>query len=68
MPTLAELQIGDDLHVTIGRAAVRLTPSAGLRFAEDLLRKSMRLALAEEVVASTRRTTLLSSITQGALR
>jgi hypothetical protein len=51
------ISIDDALHVRIGPVTVSLTPRQGFDLAEDLVRKSLRRAMAEEVDhdAATRR-------------
>jgi hypothetical protein len=49
------LQIGSDLAVRIGAEVVTLTPSQGLRAAEQLIRKSTRLMMIEEALPVSRR-------------
>jgi len=45
------IKISDDLTIAIGGSKVRLSPSQGLSFSEELARKSFRRALTEEAVA-----------------
>jgi len=40
--------IEDDLTLRVGRSRVTLTPTQGLRFSEEMARKSFRRALTEE--------------------
>jgi hypothetical protein len=42
------VRVTDDLKISIGKEAVKLTPSKGLELAETLARKSFRQAMAEE--------------------
>lgn len=55
MDRLPKLQIGDDLRISIGEAAVQLTPTRGLELAERLARASFRKVLAEEAGLAPRR-------------
>jgi hypothetical protein len=43
-------RIAPNLTLRLGDARVRLTPSQGLRFAERLVRESMRQAMVEEAL------------------
>jgi hypothetical protein len=44
------VHVGDDLTVTIGNASTRLTPSLAFDLGEELLRRGMRRAIAEEAM------------------
>jgi hypothetical protein len=52
MLRLPRLLISDDLRLSIGEAAVQISPAHGLRIAETLARKSFRRALSEEAETS----------------
>ena len=45
---MQQLEIRDDLTLSIGRASVRVSPSQGLQLAEKLARLAFRKALSEE--------------------
>jgi hypothetical protein len=51
MPEILPVQLRDDLTLVIGKAHATLTPTQGLRFSEELARKSFRRALTEEAEA-----------------
>lgn len=45
--------VSEDLVITVGNVAVRVTPRHGLRIAEDLARKAFRRILIEEAAKLT---------------
>lgn len=49
------IQIGDDLTISVAGIGVRVSPSEGLRLAEQLTRGSFRRALMEEAAAESER-------------
>jgi hypothetical protein len=51
MLEILPVQLSDDLTLVIGKARATLTPTQGLRFSEELARKSFRRALTEEAEA-----------------
>ncbi len=53
MLRLPGLCVSEDLKVRIGSAEAALTPSAGFKVAEALLRGATRAAIAEEAAAAS---------------
>jgi hypothetical protein len=47
------VRVTDDLKISIGKEAVKLTPSKGLELAETLARKSFRRAMTLEAESLT---------------
>jgi hypothetical protein len=47
------LRLSRELHLTVGDSSTALTPREGLRFAERLIRTSMRRMIEEEVALSS---------------